>query len=222
MKPALKRIEAALQEAAYHYPDQREGSELASGPSAIALSAPALVGDTHELSDSMVDPLHNLSGNSLSAAAIALPEIESGPNLPEFAAKSEGQPHFVALTNSALALNLLKDLQNQVGDWLAQLETTLKQIQSLYQEGPIVDGWLESGNPQDPAHSSYRLCGLDQDGRLWSRPCPSAQVPDVGLAIVRYQRLQTLLKQKQRLETQLGHLTEALVDLHSHLDDRTE
>jgi hypothetical protein len=44
----------------------------------------------------------------------------------------------------------------------------------------------ELENSEDPPRTDYRLCGLDADGQLWSRPCPTEQVPIVSLAIARY------------------------------------
>ncbi len=69
--------------------------------------------------------------------------------------------------------------------------------------------------PQPPftdnqPRTGYRLCGLDSDGQLWSRPCPPQQVPYVSLAIARYQKLRILLGKKQSLETRLNHLVQNL------------
>jgi hypothetical protein len=68
---------------------------------------------------------------------------------------------------------------------------------------------------EPPGQTHYRLCGLNQDGHLWSRPCPPDKVPEVGLAIARYQRLRQLLAQKQSLENQLDQFAQALIHLHS-------
>jgi hypothetical protein len=121
------------------------------------------------------------------------------------------------MPQAALAINLLRDLQTSVSGWAISLEETVQQIQMLYGEGPIVDGWLESSGPDsDP---TYRLCGLNQDGHPWYHPCPAEQVPDVSLAIARYQRMQLLLTRKRTLETYLAQVTEALLDIHGKLTD---
>lgn len=65
--------------------------------------------------------------------------------------------------------------------------------------------------------SGYHLCGLDANGQLWSRPCPPEQVPSVGLAIARYQKLRQLLGRKQQLEARLSQLAKALLALQGHL-----
>ncbi len=46
--------------------------------------------------------------------------------------------------NPSLAANLLQDLLTIVESWQTELAQVLRQIQDLYLEGPIVDGWLES------------------------------------------------------------------------------
>lgn len=153
--------------------------------------------------------------------------------------------------NPNLAIGLLKEVESVVVTWQLQLEQTVLEIQALYLEGSIVDGWLEShpvGSPQvmqstgattlrhaeierlmdyveeicrasqaPEARTGYRLCGLDADGQLWSRPCPSQQVPYVGLAIARYQKLRILLARKQTLETRLHRLIQNLTLLHGQM-----
>jgi hypothetical protein len=80
-----------------------------------------------------------------------------------------------------------------------------------------------SATPSGPTPGSaldaagYRLCGLQDDGQLWMRHCPASQVPTVSLAIARYQTLRQLLIRKQRLENDLGRLSERLITLHSDM-----
>lgn len=159
--------------------------------------------------------------------------------------------------NPNLAVGLLKEIETVVVHWQLELEQTVLEIQALYLEGPIVDGWLEShpyGSPQvmqpigtatlrhaeidrlmdyveeicrvpqtldldEVPRTSYRLCGLDADGQLWSRPCPPQQVPYVSLAIARYQKLRILLAKKQTLESRLTQLVQNLTILHSQMQD---
>ena len=170
-------------------------------------------------------------------------------------AKAVSVSHHRNATNPNLAMSLLKDIETTVVAWQLELEQTILQIQAVYADGPIVEGWLESQashvqsqasassadvatlrhgevdrlmdyveaicnpNPmssdqaapsqisqtQAPASvqpgeesfsSAYRLCGLDADGRLWSRSCPTQQVPYVSLAIARYQKLRIPFKPK--------------------------
>ena len=91
-------------------------------------------------------------------------------------------------------------LQNQQIDFAAseaELQQIVRQIQDLYLEGPIVDGWLES-YPQTSQLGSqaiaYRLCGRDATGQTWSHHCPVNQLASVSVAIARYQKLQQLLE----------------------------
>ncbi len=159
--------------------------------------------------------------------------------------------------NPNLAIGLLKEVETVVIGWQLTLEQTVLEIQALYMEGPIVDGWLEShpsGSPQvmqpigaatlrhaeidrlmdyveeicrtphatepnEASRTGYRLCGLDADGQLWSRPCPSQQVPYVSLAIARYQKLRILFAKKQSLENRLNQLIQSLTLLHGQMQD---
>ncbi|MBP0016827.1 MAG: hypothetical protein J7647_04630 [Cyanobacteria bacterium SBLK] len=138
--------------------------------------------------------------------------------------------------NPALATNLLKEIEEITTSWQRELKRVLIAIQDLYLEGPIVDGWLESQSPlpdrpKIPSHSldleqfnspdrpGYRLCGLDEHGRLWSRTCPPEQVAGVSVAIARYQKLRQLLKTKQSLENRLTNLAETLVMVHGKLKE---
>jgi hypothetical protein len=45
--------------------------------------------------------------------------------------------------NPALAVKVLQDIQIAVDAWHTELKQTVQQIQAIYMEGPIVDGWLE-------------------------------------------------------------------------------
>ncbi|MDB9493248.1 hypothetical protein PN441_09610 [Spirulina major CS-329] len=141
--------------------------------------------------------------------------------------------------NPALATNILREIEAVIVGWQRELKQILIQIQNLYLEGPMVDGWLES-QEADPARSlpqtarqqiesnygrvsyefprsGYRLCGRDDQGRVWSKPCPPHQVAGVSMAIARYQKLRQLLKKKQGLEQRLSNIAETLVLVHRRL-----
>ncbi|MBD2507943.1 hypothetical protein H6G91_11750 [Nostoc muscorum FACHB-395] len=170
------------------------------------------------------------------------------PSLPKLKTPSFSNHRHGA--NPALAMNLLQEIQETVAGWQIELQNILNQIQDIYLEGPIVNGWLES-NPSEPepggtatlrhaevdrlmnyveeicatggkvsyksSINGYRLCGVDDAGKVWSRPCPADQVPNVSMAIARYQKLRQLLGRKQSLETRLSQLAQTLVVLHSHI-----
>ncbi len=64
------------------------------------------------------------------------------PNLPKFKT-----PNFTSHRNGAnpaLSMNLLEEIQQIVAGWQVELQTIVRQIQDIYLEGPIVNGWLES------------------------------------------------------------------------------
>jgi len=153
------------------------------------------------------------------------------PTLPNFTSPSLSSDHNVA--NQALEIKPLEEIQTDVAASDAELEQILGQIQDLYLEGPIVDGWLESYPSEEspePVISrglderqtdevgsfepgkitgespcvGYRLCGLDASGNTWSHPCPPDQLPDVSIAIARYHKLQQLLSRKQYIECRLN------------------
>jgi hypothetical protein len=75
----------------------------------------------------------------------------------------------------------------------------------------------EAQSTSESSRTGYRLCGLDDSGEVWSRPCPPDQVPGVSMAIARYQQLRQYLERKQKLEERLNHLAETLVVLHGHI-----
>lgn len=219
MKPQLKRIEAALQEASSHYLPQLEALEDSTTWPASTTTKDL---DRQPPELNLDVPYDRISSEPFSARTsprLLNSTVEQQPTLPQFAELSDNPLQFVTLTNAALALNLLKDLQAQVGQWIVSLENLLSEIQALYNEGPIVDGWLESLNPTDPTQAKYRLCGLDESGTVWCQDCPHDQVADIGLAIVRYQRLQGLLSKKQLIEGKLGRLTESLVEAHGKVTE---
>lgn len=112
----------------------------------------------------------------------------------------ESQPHGSPETEAA---RLSQAELSQLVDHLQGLMNTAK-TQVVTQESP---------------RAGYRLCGLGTDGQLWSRPCPLEQVPQLSLAIARYQKLRQLLAQKQHLENRLNQLSQTLVELHGQLQE---
>lgn len=152
--------------------------------------------------------------------------------LQSVAQNSEKKPTLPKLVKTpALEMNLLPENHTDVAAYEAQLQQIVGQIQDIYLEGPIVDGWLESEPLKSEQtamlpltkveqlmeeveqkttcsspRASYRLCGVDIAGKTWSRPCPIEQLPSVSMAIARYQKLRQLLSCKQYIETHLKQL----------------
>jgi hypothetical protein len=71
------------------------------------------------------------------------------PSLPKFKTPTFSNHRHGA--NPALAMNILQEIQEHVAGWQKELQTIVQQIQDIYLEGPIVNGWLES-NPWDVEH----------------------------------------------------------------------
>ncbi len=74
------------------------------------------------------------------------------PNLPKLKAPSFSSHRNGA--NPALATTLLSEIHTIAEGWQAELHKILQQIQDLYLEGPIVDGWLESHSREPEVDSS--------------------------------------------------------------------
>jgi hypothetical protein len=268
MKTGLKRIEATLHDIENRDHATVETGETPKRPVSFRISVSAKETTTDTVISDDVESIKpkttdNLDINSHQDSTVeqnlfsshhsveTFPAQENGdktPSLPKFKTPSFSNHRHGA--NPALAMNLLYEIQIHVAGWQQELQTILQQIQDLYLEGPIVNGWLES-NPKEPeqpgtatlrhaevdhlmnyveeictpgakdayqfARTGYRLCGLDESGKVWSRPCPPDQVAAVSMAIARHQKLRQLLGRKQDLETRLSQLAETLVVLHSHI-----
>jgi hypothetical protein len=238
MKPELQRIEDTLHQ--LKSPAAASGQPTASGNRAYSFT--------------VVSKPKHAPGEAAVAVQPFVADPQKTPSLPKLKVPSLTNHRHSA--NPALSLNLLKEIEGIASGWHTSLNQVVQQIQDLYIEGPIVDGWLES-HPRKPETGSeettglrpaevdslmsyvaelcdlpqgnvtcespqpgYRLCGLDADGKVWSKPCPPEQVASVGLAIARHQRLRQLLARKRQLEARLGRLAKTLIVLHSHLQER--
>ncbi|MBE9201934.1 MULTISPECIES: hypothetical protein [unclassified Nodularia (in: cyanobacteria)] len=262
MKTGLKRIEATLHDLGNRSTTPTEAGDslkssfsfrISVGATESTASADASsVKQTEEVgtespSEYFADPNLFPQHNSVQT----FPAQDMGgktPSLPKFKNPSFSSHRHGA--NPALAMNILQEIQEHIAGWQRELQTNLQQIQDIYLEGPIVNGWLES-NLKEPeqgktatlrhgevdqlmdyveeicttsgkvseqsAQTGYSLHGLDAAGKVWSRPCPSEQLPIVSMAIARHQKLRQLLGRKQYLETRLSQLAETLVVLHSNI-----
>ena len=270
MKSALKRIEATLGQLSQPEPHKAESHR--AEPLIMAQIAQEMAQEMAQdwVNAAPVKPVRALKSFPLPPESLSVAPLLSQSaqmlhppaplttakttrpdSLPLPKAKSPSFSSHRHALNPNLAIGLLKEVEAVVVTWQLQLEQTGLEIQALYLEGPIVDGWLEShpvGSPQvmqatgattlrhaeierlmdyveeicrtsqaPETRTGYRLCGLDADGQLWSRPCPAQQVPYVGLAIARYQKLRILLARKQTLETRLHRLIQNLTLLHGQM-----
>lgn len=105
--------------------------------------------------------------------AINLNEVKT-PALPKVNA-----PNFTShrhAANPSLAKNLLREIESVVVSWQTELQALGQQIQELYLEGPIVDGWLESYTQEDEAVPTLRHadveCLMDYVEKRWSPAAP--------------------------------------------------
>lgn len=115
------------------------------------------------------DPQQTLSEGTLMPSTVSVqgsPEQQSTykePTLPKFNPPSFNSHHNGS--NPAVEMNLLKEPQTDVAACKSQLQQVVCQIQDIYYEGPIVDGWLES-HPHAPEPSALTLRSESVDGRM--------------------------------------------------------
>lgn len=133
-------------------------------------------------------------------------------------------------SNPMLPLGLLQDIAKEVMTWQTQLKTVHDAVQALYDEGPIVNAWLEAVNESERQSlgadgkgveltmaGRYCVCGLDKTGQVWRKLCPPDQLPLVSLAIARHQKLRLLLNQKDSIDRRLQQLAQTLTVLRGRL-----
>ncbi len=190
MKPDLKRIEAALQQMDVRTVEQSVLVE--PWTTEAPLSLPFYLADHIVLAEGAI------------AQPLSMP----------FASPASANPASMPV-NAALAVSLLQEMQSTLNGWQTVLQTLTLQVEAIYAEGPMVDGWLET----EEHSGGYCLCGLSETGQPWLRDCPAEQVPDVSLAIARFQRFQHILGRKRKMESRLARLTEALIELHGQVLD---
>lgn len=261
MKASIKRIEATLHDLGSKDTTHTETSEATKRPLSFRISvgaketAQTQTEQTEQTPDLEINNKdnnpseQNLFPHHDSVQTFSAEEgIGKTPSLPKF--KNPTFSSHRHAPNPALAMNILQEIQEHVAGWQQELKIILQQIQDIYLEGPIINGWLES-SPQEAEpkgtaalrhaeveqlmnyveeicandgkatpqnqRTGYNLCGLDNSGKVWSRPCPTDQLASVSVAIARYQKLRQLLGRKQYLETRLSNLAQALVVLHSNI-----
>ena len=143
--------------------------------------------------------------------------------------------------NPILAAHMLQEMYKMVTEWQQELEEIENKSFNVTVGGPVLAAWLESRTFKrgstgaeiptpyvtvdaldltdvDP-QAGYRLCGLDEDGKLWTRPCPMAEISIVSRSIARYQQLKDLTDRKQQIEQYIRQVLEDLVHLRLKLED---
>ncbi|MFB2980640.1 hypothetical protein [Microseira sp. BLCC-F43] len=226
MRLELKQIEATLQQIAAQNAATGEQPSASQKEQTKEHLSSAATGksDAQAAKKVLRDPLSELKLGSQSAVVPAQTKSPALPKLkqPSFSSHRHG-------INPNLPMTLLKEIEATLAGWQAELKQILQQIQAVYQEGPVIEGWVESaeeGKPQseagvnaspNPFFRGYRLCGVDGDGKLWSRSITPQQLPEVSLGIARYQKLKQFLTRKQELEHRLNELAEMLILVQGHL-----
>ncbi|EFA71265.1 hypothetical protein CEP10_07315 [Cylindrospermopsis raciborskii S07] len=248
MKPGLKRIEATLHDLGIRNPESLSAKSPAKKrPFSFRVS---LGSDTTQLNNTGQETV-DINSNKQEHISSSVPtfptqDIDSKtPDLPKFKTPSFSNHRHSA--NPGFTIGLLQEIQQTVVAWQVELEIILQQIQYIYLEGQVINGWLESNTQpmegtatlrhgeieaildyvqkisqsevtvNQSSRTDYRLCGVDANGQLWSRPCSVEEVPSLSIAIARYQKLRQLLGRKHYLESRLTKLSETLVDLQGSL-----
>ncbi|HAG82206.1 MAG TPA: hypothetical protein DCL61_13825 [Cyanobacteria bacterium UBA12227] len=151
MKPELQRIETAL-------------DQLAHEDSTDSPKASTAVADSADSWEEGSQPHQTMREPSFSIAVQPFPANKHAgktPSLPKFKPAKLSEHRHSA--NPALAMSLLKEIQEIVGSWQKELQAIVRQIQDIYMAGPIVDGWLESHARQpEEAMAGVRHADVDR------------------------------------------------------------
>lgn len=143
--------------------------------------------------------------------------------------------------NPILAAHMLQEMYKMVTAWQQELQDIDRDSLDIAASGPILAAWLESrtvklsntgeaiptpyvtidsiGLTEVDPQAGYRLCGLDEYGNLWTRPCSMAEILSVSQAIARYQQLKDLTDRKQQVELHIRQILEDLVHLRMKLEE---
>jgi hypothetical protein len=148
MKKDLRRIEETLLQLNKKVPTLLTAptSELETPHQTVSFDLHTKPPKANAKRDGIIEPEVSESPileTTVTMAHVNVPDTEPKPlNLPKLKT-----PNFTSHRNAAnpsLASSLLVEMQTIVESWHTELNQTLRQIQDLYLEGPIVDGWLES------------------------------------------------------------------------------
>lgn len=160
MNARLKRIEATLQN--LDDTDTKEVSEVTQNPQdSFSFTIDTSVStEADVIRDSSIPPEELLESNpedmfvddrgvrAFSADKHDFPM----PNLPKFKTPNFTSHHNGA--NPALATNVLQEIQQIAGSWQTELQKIIREIQDIYLQGPIINGWLESDIKEKPSSDS--------------------------------------------------------------------
>ncbi len=145
MKAGIKRIEATLHDLG-HRPAPAESNESPQPSLSFRIG-----GSPQDEADTTSDR-QEVCATEGEDIFIQHESVQTFSLPPEFDCKTPDLPKFKAPSftshrngaNPALSMNLLQEIQQIVGGWQVELQSIVRQIQDIYLEGPIVNGWLES------------------------------------------------------------------------------
>jgi hypothetical protein len=152
MKAGIKRIENTLQNLVPPSPAQQVYKGAPSNGLSFEINPGKQASDTQPAQEVISEVTEISSENILNShkhESVQAFSVESAqddewkvPDLPKF--KTPAFTSHRNGANPALASNLLSEIQQIVAGWQIELQTVIRQIQDVYIEGPIVNGWLES------------------------------------------------------------------------------
>ncbi len=152
MKTGIKRIEQTLHRLQHQPPVQSEGTTRSLAPIPDSSSLSFDIRNTRS-KESTSHPLSNASTDSTqSLSHLQLPK----PKTVAFT------PHR-NVANPALASTLLNEMLTLVEALQTEFAQITLQIQNLYLDGPIIDGWLESNAPSQSVETiAFRHADITQ------------------------------------------------------------
>ncbi|MDJ0620067.1 MAG: hypothetical protein QNJ63_25565 [Calothrix sp. MO_192.B10] len=167
MKVSLKRIEATLHDLGRGRVSTSETSSNSKRPLSFRISVGAQSMDASnpqvsKTEENEVSTDGNFFHQDISVQTFPTqPGEEELPHLPKFKTASFSSHRHAA--NPALAMNLLTDIQSDVAKWQTELKTIVRQIQDIYLEGPVVNGWLESHEKESATNGTATLRHAEVD-----------------------------------------------------------
>lgn len=184
MRQELKRIEATLHQLADQSRREVSSSSMLNPPARVQpnsltgsisfqVQAAAKVDAPPAPSISASPTPHSRSQSADESPFLSGPDEPKTPLMPRVKVPSFTSHRNAA--NPALAMNLLKEIETIVAQWQDDLQQVVRQIQDLYLEGPIVDGWLESyAQGDEVAPTTFRHadieCLMDYVEKAWGAP----------------------------------------------------
>jgi len=150
MKPELQRIETALNQLGQPRPSDRQQT------SATVRQQTDTSRDSQQRPPEKRDPSFSVAVQPFPARKQTI----KTPTLPKLKPAKISEHRHAA--NPALAMTLLKEIEDIVGRWQTELQTSVRQIQDLYMEGPIIDGWLESHPREAQEEGPVRIAKGDR------------------------------------------------------------